>query len=68
MTPLEQGQIAMLRSSWGDMTAEEALECALRAEQLKRECSKYDPVSGRMALQQRTMELYALLIEKEKNA
>ena len=69
MTDLERRKLRMLREQYpGFLTANEALELAIYAEQTKRDCGPGDPAWRRFSYEQHAMETMALLLEKEAAA
>jgi hypothetical protein len=68
MTELERTKLRMLRDRFGILTAEKALEMALRAEQQKLRYKPSDNPYTFFALEQQGLENMAWLLEKEAAA
>jgi hypothetical protein len=68
LTNLEKFKIDRCRKAYGDMTSDEALLCALQAEQFKKNCGPGDIAFGHFSNEQTYMEEFAMLLEKEENS
>lgn len=67
MTLLEARKLEMYKSRIGLMTSEQALQLALDAEQIAKDCGPFDIAFEQMKRQQLTFEEYALLLEKAEH-
>lgn len=69
MTEFERRKLLALRGQYpGFISAEEALELAINAEKMKRDCGPFDPAFEYFSREQQAMETFALLLEKEAAA
>lgn len=67
MTNLERLSLKILTERYGELSTEEALDLAINAEQIKLECGPTDPAFLHFAEEAQTLEIYALLREKEQS-
>lgn len=56
--------LSRYKARFGEMSSSEALECALNAEQIAKDCGPFDPVSGGFFRSCQEMTNYAILLEK----
>lgn len=68
LTPLQKFKLTLLREQIGDLTLEDALNLALSAEQIKRDCGFGDPASNHFAIEQQELFEMAYLLELEGNS
>ena len=67
MTLLETRKLEKYKNHIGLMTSEQALQLALNAEQIAKDCGPFDIAFEHIKRQQLTFEEYALLLEKAEH-
>lgn len=66
LTALQMWKFAQFKATFGPMSAQEALELAIDAEQYKKTLDYTDPAWNHFSQQMRMLEEYACLIELSK--
>lgn len=67
MTPLQVGKLEFYRQKIGSMTSAEAMQLALEAERIAKECGPHDIAFECFTKEKEVMVNYAELLELEEN-